>query len=120
MFRTILAGTIVIAALATASTAAADYAAIAYSKSTKSYGYSYDYGSREAAEAAALNRCDGYDKKIVVWVHNGWCALALGDGTAYGYGWSTDCRQCAKNRALEECSQRTSNAHITVSVFSGN
>ena len=119
MFRTILAGTIVIAALATASTAAADYAAIAYSKSTKSYGYSYNYGSRDAAEAAALNRCDGYDKKIVVWVHNGWCALALGDSHAYGYGWSNNTRAYARSRALEECGQRTTNCYIAVCVYSG-
>lgn|GEM_PF-5377611 len=37
--------------------AADNYGAIAYSKSSGAYGYSYDFGSREAAEERALSEC---------------------------------------------------------------
>ena len=37
--------------------AAENYGAIAYSPSTKAYGWSYDYPSRSAAESQALSNC---------------------------------------------------------------
>jgi serine/threonine-protein kinase len=100
------------------------YAAIAYSKSTGSYGYAYNHGSRASAEAAAIKYCKADDASVVVWVHNGFCALAIGDDKeAYGYGFSygngatnTD----AKNRALLEARKRTTNARIVLCVCSEN
>src|SRR5205823_212946 len=65
------------------------YAAIAYSPAMGNYGYGYNYGSRTAAEAAAIRNCKADDARIVTWVNNGFCALALGeDKTAWGVGWS--------------------------------
>lgn len=98
------------------------YAAIAYSPSTGEYAYAYNYGSRRAAEQAALARCKPADAKIVCWVNNGFCALALGDevgcyGT--GYSWGHNCTNTfAKNRAVEECNKRTGGARVVVCLTS--
>src|SRR4051812_22619925 len=82
------------------------YAAIAYSPATGNHGYAYNHGSRAAAEAAALRYCKGDDARIVTWVNNGFCALAVGDDqSAWGVGWSFGdgaTNTYAKNRALLE------------------
>lgn len=64
------------------------YAAVAYSPSTGEMHYSYNYGSRAAAERAALARCSASDAKIVCWVNDGFCALAIADDGSYNTGWS--------------------------------
>lgn len=98
------------------------YAAIAYSPSTGKYGYAYNYGSRWAAEAAALAYCEAPDAEIVVWVNNGFCALALGDEPGvYGVGWSYgdgSSNVAAMNWALYECGKRTTNPRIVVVISS--
>src|SRR5579862_6346578 len=82
------------------------YAAIAYSPSTGSYGYAYNYGSRGSAETAALRNCKAPDARIVTWVNNGFCALALGDDVGsygIGYSWGNGATNTyAKQRALQE------------------
>ncbi|HEV3142597.1 MAG TPA: DUF4189 domain-containing protein [Gemmataceae bacterium] len=92
------------------------YAAIAYSPKTAKFGIGYNYGTRAAAEKEAMKQCEADDAKIVVWVHNGFCALALGDDkSVWGVGWSygdgARTRE-AKSFALEECNKRTKNAEI--------
>ncbi|OAI46170.1 hypothetical protein AYO44_11790 [Planctomycetaceae bacterium SCGC AG-212-F19] len=98
------------------------YAAIAYSPSTGKYGYASNYGSRWSAQNAALRNCPVADAKIVTWVHNGFCALALGDdvsawGIGYSYGDGAT-NTNAKQRALNECSKRSNGARIVVCVCS--
>jgi hypothetical protein len=100
------------------------YAAIAYSPKTAKIGVGYNYNSRAAAEKEALKQCDVEDAKIVTWVNNGFCALALGDDkTTWGVGWSygngASTRE-AKSFALEECNKRTKNAEIHCVVCSSN
>jgi uncharacterized protein DUF4189 len=99
------------------------YAAIAYSPSTGKYGYAYNYGSRYAAERAALAHCPEADAEIVGWVKAGWLALAIGDDNAYGVGWeygegatNTD----AKRRAYNQCAARTTNPKVVLCICSGN
>jgi hypothetical protein len=98
------------------------YAAIAYSPTTGKYGYAYNHGSRWAAQTAALRSCKADDARIVTWVHNGFCALALGDdvsawGIGYSYGDGAT-NTYAKQRALHECSKRTNGAGIVVCICS--
>lgn len=98
------------------------YAAVAYSPSTGEYTYSYNYGSRGSAERAALDRCDEPDARIVCWVNRGFCALALGDdkstwGTGWSYGDGASTAE-AKSRALQECRDRTTGAHIVLCLVS--
>ncbi|MBY0527011.1 MAG: DUF4189 domain-containing protein [Gemmataceae bacterium] len=98
------------------------YAAIAYSPSTGKVGYAYNYGSRWSAEKAALNNCPVSDARIVTWVNNGFCAIAVGDdkscwGTGYSYGDGAS-TAFAKQRAINECSKRTTNPRIAVCICS--
>ena len=100
------------------------YAAIAYSPATGNYGYAYNHGSRSSAEAAALRNCNGDDARIVTWVHNGFCALALGDDRSkWGVGWSFGdgaTNTYARRRALQECAKQTTNSRILICVCSTN
>jgi len=96
------------------------YAAIAYSTSTGKYGFAHGYSSRGCAEQAALGHCPVDDAQILVWARGNWCALAVGDDVGeYGWAWAGTA-EGAKQRALEECRERTTNCHIAVCVFSGN
>src|ERR1035437_2587704 len=97
-------------------------AAIAYSPATGHYGYAFNYRSRKAAEKAALEDCGADDARIVCWVKNGFCALALGDdktcwGTGWRYGPSCSSDETRKT-ALEDCGNRTTGAHIALIMTS--
>jgi hypothetical protein len=118
MLRKILAVTVVAVTLSTVSIASADNAAIAFSQSTGKFGYSFGYCCRAHAEAAALSRCQVSDAKIVVWGENAWCALAVGSGNAYGWGWASS-QADAERMALENCSKHAKDCRIVVRVFSG-
>jgi serine/threonine-protein kinase len=79
------------------------YGAIAYSPSTRSHGWAYDYASREEAKDHALARCGRYasDCIVPVWFHDACGALAVGvDG--YGTGWGAS-RKLAESYALQSC-----------------
>ena len=98
------------------------YAAIAYSPSTGKRGYAYNYGSRWGAEKAALANCKADDAKIVAWVNNGFCALAIGSdkdayGTGYSYGDGAN-NQYAMRRARAEGEKRTTNVRVVLCVCS--
>ena len=81
------------------------YAAIAYSPSTKNWGYSYNYSSLQAAQNAAVSHCKAADAKPMGWASNGaYCALALGTNGAYACGYGPTA-QAAQNNALAECAK---------------
>jgi Domain of unknown function (DUF4189) len=97
------------------------YAAIAYSPKTKGYGYGDKFGSRKAAEEKALAECDGDDAQLLVWVKNGWCAVAVGDDGKYGWsdGNGTGDRDEARKTAIAECTKAGGkNSHILICVSS--
>ncbi len=83
------------------------FGAIAYSAATGSHGYSFDYGSKEAAERAAVNACEQFaasgDCAPLVWFKNACGALAVANNGAAGSGWGSD-RTLAERYALESCS----------------
>jgi hypothetical protein len=109
---------LIVGLLSCASSAWADYAAIAYSESTGCYGYAYGCGSLEEATAAALNNCRGRDAYVVVWVEDGYVALALGDRpNAVGWAFSTNCRADAELLALQNA--HDCEARIAASIYSG-
>ena len=62
--------------------------AIAYSKSTRRYGYAWGKPTRADAERVALRGCNASDAFIAVHGTNTWLALASGSGESYGWGWS--------------------------------
>jgi hypothetical protein len=95
------------------------FAAIAYSESKHTYGYSYKFGSRAAAEQAAVRYCKTPDAESKVWTRNQWCALALDlDGTARGWGWHATAAG-AKARAFAECQRFCDNCYVAVCVSAG-
>ncbi len=67
----VLAGLLLLCA-GSGEAAAENYGAIAYSPSTKAYGWSYDYPSRGAAEREALSGCraKASDCIIPLWFRN--------------------------------------------------
>jgi hypothetical protein len=98
------------------------FAAIAYSPSTGEFRYAYNYEDRGSAEQAALKTSTAKDARIVCWVNEGFCALALGDdksawGTGYQFGNGAN-TNAAKATALAECKKRTTGAHIVVCLSS--
>jgi serine/threonine-protein kinase len=113
----------VVVAVALFSTAAAvradEYAAIAYSPSTGSYGYWYGAKCRADAETGAMNNCNGSDRRVVVWVENGWAALAVNNNGGWGYGWSTTSRAQAERSALNGAGGARCGAHIICWAASG-
>lgn len=61
------------------------YGSIAFDKSTRAFGYSFNHASREAAEADAVARCPGSNCQSMMWFANGCGALSVGRVT-YGAG----------------------------------
>ncbi len=91
--------------LAAGEAAAQNYfGAISYSQTTRSHGYSYDYGSRSAAEQRAYNECAQYGGgcKIAVWFRNACGALAVGQDGGWGAGWNAN-RPGAEAAAINSC-----------------
>ena len=84
------------------------YAVIAYSPVTGKFAYSYNHYTRKGAEEEALKKCKADGSRTVVWVHAGFCALAIGRNKAWGIGWRAGegatnkeavemaCRNCSK------------------------
>jgi len=78
------------------------YGAIAFSASTRRYGYSYGAADRSAAERIALAHCHGSDATILAWGQRTFLALALADDGAYGWAWDSG-RNDAAGRAIAGC-----------------
>ena len=126
----VLSALSLLAVLVSANRARADveinfdtYAAVAFSKSTGKWGYAYNYGSRFAAERAAIANCGATDAEAVGWVKGGWLALAVGDNKAYGVAWEFGegaVNRDAKLRAIQECKDRGGKVTTLICVCSGN
>lgn len=101
--------------LATPALAMAEsYGAIAYSPSTKSYGWAHDFGSQNEAENAAKEAC--YDRaddcQVAVWFRDACGAVAAGS-TGWGADWGVDKRQ-ARRKALAQCESVNGNANCQI------
>jgi uncharacterized caspase-like protein len=98
------------------SSAANRYGAIAYSAATGAHGWAHDYGSKDAAEAAAIANCRvrAGDCSVPVSFRNGCGALAVGS-TDFGSGWGADSKT-AERFALRLCGQRSRNCRIVRQV----
>jgi hypothetical protein len=100
------------------------YAAVAFSKSTGKYGYSWNQWSRARAESEALSECKADDAKIVGWVKFGWLVLVVGEGNAYAVGWEYGdgaSRKDAVNRAAAKLKEQNCEKMTTLVILcSGN
>ena len=98
------------------------FGAIAFSPSTRMYGYVYDYADKDSARKGAIEECKeeagSNDCKAVVQFENGCGALAVGD-IGYGTGWG-DALGTAQRYALDSCSSWTGGCHIVRWVCTTN
>jgi len=90
------------------------FGAIAFSRSTRMYGYVFDRADRDSARKGAIEECrlnaEKKDCKAVVDFENGCGALAVGD-IGYGAGWG-DSLGTAQRYALDSCRAWTGGCHI--------
>jgi hypothetical protein len=93
------------------------YGAIAYSQSTGKYAWSSGYENRAAAERVALDQCLAPDAAILAWAKNGYIALALGEGKAWGAAWNEN-QQAAERQALQFCRQHAQSCQIVLVIHS--
>ncbi len=92
--------------MATAGVAQAqNFGAIAYSPTSTSYGYAFDYSNRHDAEVAAMNNCRAYagDCRVAIWFRNACGAVAVGNGNAWGSAWGNSQSE-AEYAAINVCS----------------
>jgi uncharacterized protein DUF4189 len=88
------------------------FGAIAYSPSTGSHGWSYDYASREEAERVALANCMQHarDCSVPLWFQNACGALAVGP-SGFGTGWGIN-QGLAESYAIGVCGQYSTNCSV--------
>lgn len=80
------------------------YGAIAYSKTTKRVGISYNHSTRADAEKDAVGYCGEEDCKPTVWVAGGCGALAGSAEGQLGYAYAAD-KYYAQSYAMRGCKQ---------------
>jgi serine/threonine-protein kinase len=95
------------------------FGAIAYSPSTGHYGYTYGRDCLANAEAGALQNCIGADRRVVVWVSNGYAALAVSNDGRFGAAWSSECQAEADHAALNFAGGPDCGAHIVCEIETG-
>jgi hypothetical protein len=76
------------------------------------WAYAVDYGSRAAAQRAALGRCNNRCQHVLTFV-NSCGAYVAGNGGSYGWG-NAGTREEAIGRAMSECRVRTSGCRLRV------
>jgi serine/threonine-protein kinase len=102
-------------ALAPLSSAVAQgtlHGAIAFSPSTKAYGFSYDYATKRQAEREAMRFCnqEANDCVIAVTFYNGCGAVAAGRN-GWGADWGATSNRAQQN-ALDMCSNYTTRCRV--------
>jgi hypothetical protein len=90
------------------------FAAIALSLQTGRYGYSSGAASLAAAERAARANTGDPNAEILVWVQNGWVALAFSNNGEYAATWSTRSARDAAASALRDCTVNGGRGELAV------
>lgn len=91
------------------------YGAIAYSPSSKAYGWAKDFNSQIEAENAAMNECykRAGDCRIAVWFVNACGAVAAGP-EGWGADWGSSIRE-AERKSTRLCSDYSYGCQIVMS-----
>lgn len=91
------------------------YGAMAYSVSTGSHGYSYDYATPQQATNVAIQFCEKYAKtgdcKSLVVFKNSCGAIAQASDYSAGSGWGAN-RAIAESYALQSCRRYGPNCEV--------
>lgn len=90
------------------------YGVVAISHTTGRYGFCYaHHKNKQDAANDALGFCNARDAKVVLWVKNGWFALACGGGGAFGWAYGPDPDEVREN-AITECLRYSRSAKIVL------
>jgi len=95
------------------------YAALAYSDSTRSWGYSYGYASQEEAEKEAIRRCNASDARVLTWARNQWICFARASNSGYGYSSAATAEE-AQAEAVQHCANRGGGCQVLVLVYANH
>jgi serine/threonine-protein kinase len=114
-----LVAVVVLAGTTQAARADDYFGAIAYSPSTGYFGYSFGQDCEATAQNVALQNCCGQDRQVVVWVSNGYAALAVNNNGGYGSAWSTNSQAEADQAALNFAGGPGCGAHIVCEIATG-
>lgn len=90
------------------------FGAIAFDQDSGAWGYSYNWGSQQQADAEALRRCKG-NCEVIGQFWNNCASLAAAKDGAYGWDASTD-EDAATARALANCTKYGAGCEIKVTV----
>ncbi len=108
---------------AVAASAQDSYGSIAWSRSTQSKGYAWNYSNRAQAEQRAIAECSSVagsgDCRALIWFKNACGSIAESSDNAAGTGWGTT-EALAERYALESCSSVGHGCSITRTICSGN
>jgi Domain of unknown function (DUF4189) len=93
---------------------ATNYGAVAFDQDSLAFGYSYNWGSQQQADAAALRKCNGNCKVIGKYWNNCGSLAAANDGS---YGWDANLDEdLATSRALANCNRYGTGCETKVTV----
>ena len=102
--------------------APAQFGAIAYSPSSRAYGYSFNFGDRSSAESIALGRCrqnagGATDCDVKVWFQACGALASASDGS-FGTGWGGN-PAAANSEAVRVCSAYSAGCQVQGTVCNG-
>ena len=93
---------------------ATNYGAVAFDEDSLAFGYSYNWGSQQQADAAAVRKCQGNCKVIGQYWNNCGSLAAAKDGS---YGWAANLDEnVATSRALANCNRYGTGCETKVTV----
>ncbi len=84
------------------------FAAIARAEKTGRLGWAWGHRSQSEAEKGAIQACKDSDCKTVIWVQNGYAAIAYGDDLSWGNSWGKS-QEEASQKAIQSCKQFAQN-----------
>jgi hypothetical protein len=105
-----------------APAAAQSWGALAFSENGTAYSYSRNYGSKEAAEQAALTKCAEYasDCKIYDTFEDRCISLSGASNGVYGWAWGGDLK-AREARAIQECQKQGGpDCRMVINFCTGN
>lgn len=94
------------------------YGAIAYSPSTRRFGWSFNCPDQANAEAQARSQIGVADAITLGWGSNSYLALALAEDGSYGYGWDESAFGAA-DRAMNACTGKNPQLVALVDTIRG-
>lgn len=91
-----------------------NYGAIAYSVTTKQFGYSYGWSEPDEAQRVAMQSCKASDALLLCCECDCWIALTQSESSkAYGWAYATSWKDASRH-AIAECNKYVSDPELIV------